>query len=192
MFTGIIEELGIVRSITPRENLLTLTIGVKPPFSDVVKGESIAVNGVCLTVTSVADGQVTFDVVKETMDKTNLRNLSDGRPVNLERALRVGDRLSGHFVTGHVDGTGVIKEIVLKPNYTEFRLSLPPELMPYIVQKGSICLDGISLTVGTVGVNECAIYLIPYTLQVTTFGSKKVGDLINIEIDILARYVKNQ
>lgn len=188
MFTGIVEFLGEVKKIEHRQNLVTVTLlargmtGARP-------GDSIALDGVCLTVTSQRGSLLTFDVMKETIAVTTLKNLRIGQKINLERALQAGSRFSGHFVTGHVDGTGVIRRKVAGPNYVEFQMTVPRGLARYFVAKGSVCLDGVSLTVGKARKNLISVYLIPYTLRVTNWGTKKAGDQVNVEADILAKYV---
>lgn len=189
MFNGIVEETGIVRGVERRKNLSVLKITGCKVLKGTRRGDSIAVNGVCLTVTNAASGVLTFDLMRETLAKTSLGKLKVGAKVNLERALKVGGRLSGHFVTGHVDAVGVVREKITRPNYTELRVGLPRALKRYVVPKGSISLDGVSLTVGEVKNDYFSVYLIPLTLEVTTLGGKQRGDWVNIEIDILARYV---
>ncbi|VAX36322.1 Riboflavin synthase eubacterial/eukaryotic [hydrothermal vent metagenome] len=189
MFTGIIEETGIVKGVKQKKNLSVLTIQAKKVVRGAKVGDSIAVNGVCLTVTGTQKGVLSFDIMKESLACTTLGNLSKGSKVNLERALKVNGRIDGHFVSGHVDDVVKIKKIVELENYTEFQLSLKKSLNPFLVPKGSVCLDGISLTVGKVTKAYFSVYLIPLTKQVTTFGEKKKGDVINIETDILAKYL---
>lgn len=193
MFTGIIELEGQVEALREKPNLLVLEISVGKSFQGVKLGESIAVNGVCLTVTSVNHSQRSrrfyFDVMKETIEKTTLRYLRKGSRVNLERALRANDRLGGHFVSGHVDGVAKILKIITGENYAEFQIAMIPELARYFAPKGSVAVDGISLTVGKVSAKYFSIYLIPHTLNVTTFGEKKEGDWVNIETDLLAKYI---
>lgn len=189
MFTGIIEEQGVVKSFSRRENLSVLTVFAKKIPAGTRMGESISVNGVCLSVTRRSGKVLTFDLMKETIASTTLQNLKIGDRVNLERAMKASSRFDGHFVTGHVDGVGVIERIVKLKNYVEFQISLSRKLLKYIVAKGSVCVDGISLTVGRVTKNGFSVYLIPITLKVTNFGVKKAGDWVNIETDILARYV---
>lgn len=189
MFTGIVETIGIVVSLLKKDNLFVL--GLKKPtvFNDVRLGDSIAVNGVCLTVTVIKGGVVHFDLMKETLEATALKGLKPGAKVNLERALKAGDRVGGHFVTGHVDAVGKIKDILTLPNYVEYRILCRKDLMRYLVPKGSVALDGISLTVGEVRKKWFAVYFIPHTLTVTTIGKKKRGDEVNIETDLLAKYI---
>jgi len=189
MFTGIIEECGVIDAVLTKSNLCTISLKAGKAFQRAKPGESIAVDGVCLTVTKVHGRILTFDVMKETLEKTTLGRLQTGDRVNLEKALAVGGTLDGHFVTGHVDGLGKITRIVCDKNYVEFQAKAPSGLRKFIVTKGSICLNGISLTVGKVKGDIFSVYMIPFTMQVTTMSDKKVGDLVNLEADILARYI---
>ncbi len=192
MFTGIVEEMGRVASLTKQKNLAVLNIKARKVIKGIKKGDSIAVNGVCLTVTSLKSGVLTFDLMKETLVTSALKNLKKDSAVNLERALKVDDRLSGHVVTGHIDGAAKVLNVIKKENYIELILSLDKNLKRYIVAKGSVCLDGVSLTVGKVSAKVFSVYLIPFTHKVTTLGTKKVGDLVNVEADVLAKYVLNK
>ncbi|NTV28494.1 MAG: riboflavin synthase [Candidatus Omnitrophica bacterium] len=189
MFTGIVEVTGRVKSVEKRENLFVLSVVKPKAFTDVRKGDSIAVDGVCLTVTSFKGGCFHFDLMKETLDATTLRNLKPGSAVNLERAMKAEARIGGHFVTGHVDAVGCIRDIRTLPNYVEYRLTVPRDLMRYLVPKGSVAIDGVSLTVGEVKRDWFAVYFIPHTLEVTTIGLKKAGGEVNIETDLLAKYI---
>jgi riboflavin synthase len=189
MFNGIIEEMGVVDRINRRRNLSILKVRAQKILKGTKAGDSIAVNGVCLTVTDVAAHTLTFDLMKETLVRTSLGGLKPAARVNLERALRVGGRISGHFVTGHIDGVAVIQDRIDKTNDTDLRVSLAKELARYIVPKGSVCLDGVSLTVGEVKAAFFSVYLIPFTKEVTTLGFAKNGDKVNIETDILAKYI---
>ncbi len=189
MFTGIVEATSIVKALLKKENLYTLAVAVPKAFDDVKIGDSIANDGVCLTVTGIKAGCFYFDLMKETLDATTLKSLRAGGKVNLERAMKAEARLGGHFVTGHVDAVGVIKDIRTLKNYVEYRIALSKKLMRYVVPKGSVAIDGISLTVGEVKKNWFAVYFIPHTLEVTTIGLKKVGDEVNIETDLLAKYI---
>jgi len=192
MFSGIIEEKGIIKKIDFKKNLFVLTLEARKVHQGTKIGDSIAVDGVCLTVVQKKGRALSFDVMKETIEKTTLKYLKSGSPVNLERALQVNDRLGGHFVQGHIEGVGVIKDKVTLKNYVEFRISIDKKLIRYVVAKGSVCIDGISLTVGEVQGTTFSIYIIPHTLEVTTLGSKTRGDKVNIETDILARYILNE
>ncbi len=189
MFTGIIEALGTVRSLQKTENLLTLAVKRPGAFDDLRVGDSIANDGVCLTVTALKGGCCYFDLMKETLEATTLRHVVPGTKLNLERAMKADARLGGHFVTGHVDGVGCIRAVRTLPNYVEYRIAAGRDLMRYIVPKGSVALDGISLTVGEVRRDWFAVYFIPHTLKVTAIGAKKAGDEVNIETDLLAKYI---
>ena len=185
MFTGIIEELGKITSKVIRSDMMSLGISAKKILSDLNTGDSIAVNGVCLTVTHRGDGCFTVDVVKETLDKTNLKFLMNSDAVNLERALKPDSRMGGHFVTGHIDG--LCKVSGAGRGYID--INLPEDMLRFVVHKGSIALDGVSLTIGEIKDNILKVYLIPYTLNMTNLGSKRPGSLINVELDILGKYV---
>jgi riboflavin synthase len=189
MFTGIIESTANVVSLVKRKNLFTLAVKAPALFDDVKIGDSIANDGVCLTVTGIKDGCFYFDLMKETLEATTLHQLKAGFVVNLERAMRADARLGGHFVTGHVDAVGRITDIRTLENYVEYRVAVPRKLIRYVVPKGSIAIDGISLTAGKVKKDWVAVYFIPHTLAVTTIGQKKVGDAVNIETDLLAKYI---
>jgi len=192
MFSGIIEEIGTVEQINSKTNLSALKVRAKKILKGVKPGASIAVDGTCLTVTGIKSNVLTFDVMRESLLKTTLGSLKIKAKVNLERALMANGRIDGHFVTGHVDMVGVIKNKVTKASYTEIKISITKDLARYIVPKGSICLDGVSLTVGEVKQSYFSAYLIPFTKQVTTLGLKKKGDKVNIETDILAKYILNK
>ncbi|MCG2676493.1 riboflavin synthase [bacterium] len=201
MFTGLIEEMGTVKSISRRAGSMELTISGKEVVKDMRKGDSISVNGVCLTVTSLQFTVTSFsvDVGAETLRKTNLEELRIGEKVNLERALKVGERLGGHFVTGHINGVGIIKKKVKEGETFLFEIEAPGEIMDYVIPKGSIAVDGISLTVVDFspprfaergrGKNRFRVSIIPHTLEVTTLDLKKVGDKINLEADMIGKYV---
>lgn len=189
MFSGIVEEFGRVEKILKKKNLYVLTITADTVSRGTKIGDSIAVDGVCLTVTKRQGRRLTFDLMRETLDATIMKDYVPGRRVNLERSLKVSDRIGGHFVSGHVDGTGVFQEQVTLPNYVEWRIAASSDLMRYIVPKGSVTIDGVSLTVGEVTKDWFAVYLIPHTLDVTTFGTKRAGEKVNIETDILAKYI---
>jgi riboflavin synthase len=192
MFTGIIEEMGVVEGITLKKNLSVLKVRAKKVLKGAKQGTSIAVNGVCLTVTGIKKDVLEFDIMLETLLKTNLGVLKTKACVNLERALKANGRIDGHFVSGHVDDMGRIKARITGENYTELQISTKRDLMKYIAPKGSVCLDGVSLTIGEVRKTYFSIYLIPFTLEVTTLGGVKKGDRINIETDILAKYILNK
>lgn len=189
MFTGIVEELG---ELVAREGTVVTVRGPRVA-AGLVPGESIAVNGVCLTVTSVRpDGSFTSDVMQETFDRTTLGTLQAGQRVNLERAATLATRLGGHLVQGHVDGVGTVLSRVPGPAWETVRFALPPGLARYVVEKGSIAVDGVSLTVTGVGDEWFEAGLIPTTLRLTTLGSKPVGELVNLEVDVIAKYVEKQ
>ncbi|MET8234559.1 riboflavin synthase [Micromonospora sp. NPDC005298] len=191
MFTGIVEEMGEVVGVTPTADDSAL-VAVRGPLvtSDARHGDSIAVNGVCLTVVDVADGVFTADVMGETLRRSALGALRAGAPVNLERAAALGSRLGGHLVQGHVDGVGEVIAREPAERWETVRFRLPAALSRYVVEKGSITIDGVSLTVAEVGVAEFAVGLIPTTLALTTLGAKGVGDPVNLEVDVLAKYVE--
>jgi len=189
MFTGIIERIGAIKKIEVKKNLLVMSIDLGPLAKKVKLGDSVSVSGVCLTATSKKGSIAGFDLMRETIEKTSLRSLGVGDKVNLELALELGSRLGGHFVTGHVDELAVIKHISYEKNWVALRLGVSHANHKYFVPKGSITVDGISLTIGKVGKGYVEAYLIPYTLKVTTLGLKKMGDCVNIETDILAKYL---
>jgi riboflavin synthase len=192
MFTGIIEEQGTIKALQRQENLLIIKVETQKIHRGTRIGDSIAVDGVCLTVMDIRKRILSFEVMKETILKTTLRDYQLHRRVNLERALRAGDRLGGHFVTGHIDGVGTIEEKRTKPHYVELEIRASRNLLRYIVPKGSVCVDGISLTVGRVKPELFTVYLIPHTLKVTSLGQKRPRDKVNIETDILAKYLLSQ
>lgn len=190
MFTGIIEELGTIRKIRHGPDSVRLTIEGREVLKDVKLGDSIAVNGICLTVVYFSDRVFDVDVMAETLRKTNLEDLKPGSPVNLERALRVGDRLGGHIVSGHIDGVGTITRRLNEDIAVVTDVTAPPEVMKYIITKGSIAVDGISLTVVDCTDHTFRVSLIPHTAKLTTLGHKKVGDRVNLESDIIGKYVE--
>lgn len=191
MFTGLVEEVGTVRSVTPVGEGARVEIGATVVLSDVEMGASIAVNGCCLTVVEWGDDWWAADAVPETLDRTNLGALGAGDPVNLERPLAANGRYGGHVVQGHVDGTGEVQSIEeLDDGSYHYTFSLPPELASYVVEKGSIAIDGISLTVADVTPTSFSIAIIPHTHAVTAMGQRQVGDTVNLEADVLAKYVE--
>lgn len=192
MFTGIIEELGEVVAIESGAESSRITVRGRVTTGEVAHGASIAVNGACLTVTDheAKGGEVTFDVMAESLRRTVLGDLAVGDAVNLERAMVLGARLDGHLVQGHVDGTATIIERRPGDRWEEVRLSLSPQLAPFVVEKGSICLDGVSLTLSAIGDDHVEVALIPTTLELTTLGRKGIGDRVNVEVDILGKYVQ--
>jgi len=191
VFTGLVEEVGTVRSVTPVGDGARVEIGAALVLTDVEMGASIAVNGCCLTVVDWGDGWWAADAVPETLSRTNLGALGPGDPVNLERPLPANGRYGGHVVQGHVDGTGAVQRIEqLDDGSYLFTFSLPPELGVYVVEKGSIAVDGISLTVADVTPTTFSIAIIPHTHAVTAMGRRRVGDTVNVEADVLAKYVE--
>jgi riboflavin synthase len=193
MFTGIVAELGEVAGVEPRGDAARLTI--RASTEGVSPGESIAVNGVCLTVTGILDGTFTADVMGETLDRSGLGALTPGAPVNLERSVRLADRLGGHLVQGHVDATGTIMSRSPAANWDQVRITLPAGISRYVVHKGSIAVDGISLTVSALGPPGDSgtwfeVCLIPETLERTTMGARQPGDVVNLEVDVIAKYVE--
>ena len=190
MFTGIVEGMGIVRAIDDAGDSMRLRIEAPEVMHGTGHGDSIAVNGICLTVADQGADWFAADVMLETLNRTSLRTLTTGDPVNLERAARVDGRLGGHIVQGHVDGTGRIARIEPSDDWTVVAIAIPAELERYLVEKGSVTVDGVSLTVASVADGEFTVSLIPTTLTETTLGSRKVNDDVNIEVDILAKYVE--
>ncbi len=190
MFTGIVEERGTVASVEPLTNAERIAISGSVVLADVRPGDSIAVNGVCLTVVDIGPDSFTADVMQETLKRSSLGSAGVGSEVNLERAARLDSRLGGHLVQGHVDGTGEVLVIEADPHWTLMRISLPAGLGRYVVEKGSITVDGVSLTVVGVGDDGFSVSLIPTTLAETTLGSRRVGDTVNLEVDAIAKYVE--
>ena len=190
MFTGIVEELGEVVNVTDLADAARVTIAGPLVTSDAKHGDSIAVNGVCLTVVDVVDGAFTADVMRETLVRSSLAKITEGDRVNLERAAALGQRIGGHIVQGHVDGTGTVLVREKAEHWEMVHIGLPPALSRYIVEKGSITVDGVSLTVVSVGPEEFTVSLIPTTLELTTLGVRKPGDAVNLEVDVLAKYVE--
>ncbi|GAA2641599.1 riboflavin synthase [Dactylosporangium fulvum] len=190
MFTGIIEELGTVVAIDELGDSARLSIRGATVTSDAAHGDSIAVNGVCLTVVDNADGVFTADVMGETLKRSTLGRLRTGSPVNLERAATVATRLGGHIVQGHVDGVGEVLSREPGDQWETVTFSLPAALARYVVEKGSITVDGISLTVMAVTDDTFSVGLIPTTLKLTTLGAKSAGEHVNLEVDIMAKYVE--
>ena len=190
MFTGLVEERGTIVSLDELSDSVRLTVNGPLITSDAHHGDSIAVNGVCLTVVAHESGSFTADVMRETLVRSSLGTLSPGDHVNLERAARLDARIGGHLVQGHVDGTAEVLEISPSDNWTLVRFSLPVALARYVVEKGSITVDGVSLTVVEAGDEFFTVSLIPETLTATTLGSRAVGDLVNLEVDAIAKYVE--
>jgi len=190
MFTGIIQEIGIIKSVNYSGNVNKLKIECPKIVKNAKLGDSIAVNGVCLTICSMGDKWFEADVMPETMRKTSLANIKPSGKVNLEPALRLDERLGGHLVSGHIDGTGNIKEIRKEQNAVWMTLQVAPEISRYIVMKGSVSIDGISLTVAEVDSSCFCVSLIPATLANTILGEKKAGETVNIECDIVGKYIE--
>lgn len=190
MFTGIIEELGMVLTLKRGSNSSQISIQADKVLEDVKLGDSIAINGVCLTVTSFDRSHFSADMMAETLAKTNLRELGNGHKVNLERAARLGDRMGGHLVQGHVDGVGTLVEAQVVDIARVLRIQAPAEILKYTVAKGSIAIDGISLTVVDVFTDSFTVSIIPHTAAMTTLGFKKPGATVNLEADIIGRYVE--
>ena len=195
MFTGIVVGTGKVEKITKNTKNRTavkMIVNLGKHSKGLKIGESVALNGVCLTVTKLSKNKGSFEMIEETTKKTDLGNLKTGNIVNIERSLKAGDRLEGHFVLGHVDGVATLKKIQKKPKEVQIWFEVPKKLARYIVKKGSIALDGISFTVVEIKKNLVSVCLIPHTIQVTNFKTKKIGDKINIETDILGKYILKQ
>ena len=190
MFTGLIEGMGRVRAVAPAPGLSRLTVDTPFPAGELALGESVAVDGVCLTVTACTPAGFAVDAVAETLHRTTLGGLGPDDPVNLERALRVGDRLGGHLVQGHVDGTAAVRELSRRGGDVRLVVELPEALRPYVALKGSIALSGVSLTVASVEAETFAVALIPETLARTTLGRAAPGVRLNVEVDLLARYLE--
>lgn len=190
MFTGIIEEVGIVYKVIGTSSGASLTINCKKVLEDLKLGDSVAVNGVCLTAKEVGKDSFIADIMPETFRSTNLSELSSGKRVNLERALKAGSRFGGHIVTGHVDGIGRLVKTYPEGNAIIFEIAPPKELMKYLIPKGSVAIDGISLTIQKVQNHSFMVSLIPHTFQATALKYKSIGDTLNIEVDIIGKYVR--
>ena len=194
MFTGIIVGTGKVTKLdqkTKNRSAIQMTVNLGKYAKGLKIGQSVAINGVCLSATKISKNNCVFEMIDETTKKTDLGNVKTGSTVNIERSLKVGDRLEGHFVLGHIDGVATITKIEKKPKEVKFWFKIPKKLTRYVVKKGSIALDGISLTVVDAKKDAASVCLIPHTIKVTNFKSKKVGDKLNIETDILGKYIKN-
>jgi riboflavin synthase len=192
VFTGLVSELGSITTITRGESSAVFTIKAPQSVSGVAVGDSIAVNGVCLTATSLTADSFTADVMVQTLNLTSLSQVEAGSQVNLELAAKMDMRMGGHIVQGHVDGVATVLQLAPGEKWAQFDITVPAELMKYVVAQGSITLDGVSLTVGSFedGSNLVTVWLIPETLAKTNLGGKKPGDLVNVEVDILAKYVE--
>ena len=192
MFTGIVEGIGKVEKIsknTKNRSAIQMTVNLGKHAKGLKIGQSVALNGVCLTTTKLSHSSCIFEMISETTSKTDLGSLKPGDIVNNERSLKTGDRLEGHFVLGHVDGVGIIKKIQNKPKEVQVWFEIPKNLSKYVVKKGSIAVDGISLTVVDIKNNFASVCLIPHTMEITNFKTKNVGDKLNIETDILGKYI---
>jgi riboflavin synthase len=192
MFTGLIAELGSVTSIEKSESSAVFTINAPKLISQIAVGDSVAVNGVCLTATAISGTTFTADVMIQTLSLTSLSQLSVASPVNLELAAQLNARMGGHMVQGHVDGVAKVVGLTPGDKWAQFDITVPEHLAKYIVNQGSICLDGVSLTVGGIddSNNVVTLWLIPETLAATNLSGKKAGDLVNVEVDVLAKYVE--
>lgn len=190
MFTGIVEEMGTVRSIRRGAHSAVLSIGADTVLSDLKTGDSVAVNGVCLTATGTDPGGFTADVMHETLDRSSLGTLTVGSRVNLERAMAAHGRFGGHIVSGHIDGTGTIAALRKDDNALWYTVKAAPGLLRYVVEKGSITIDGISLTVACVETDQFSVSVIPHTAAVTILGEKRPGDVVNLETDLIGKYVE--
>ena len=192
MFTGIIEGQGIVTKLdikTKNRSAVKMGIYLGSLSKGLQIGDSVAINGVCLTATHISKKQTEFEMIDETLKKTNLGMIKLGDKVNIERSLKIGERMEGHFVLGHIDGTGNIVKIEKLSKEIKFWIELPKDLIRFVVKKGSITIDGISLTLVDVIKNKISVCIIPHTMKITNLGSKKIGDKVNIETDILGKYV---
>jgi riboflavin synthase len=194
VFTGIVEELGQVVVLARGDDSARLTVRGPAVTADAARGDSIAINGVCLTVTDTGDGQFTADVMGETLGRSGLGGLTPGAPVNLERPMRPDGRLGGHIVQGHVDGTGVILARSPADGWEVVRISVPPDLSRYLIEKGSVAVDGVSLTISALSPSGVQpwfeVSLIPETLRRTTLGTRAPGEIVNLEVDMIAKYVE--
>lgn len=195
MFTGIVEGTGTVESVEERGGGVRVALALGPLAEGVKVGDSIALNGCCLTVTTIADDVATFDMIPETLDRTSFRGLAAGRLLNVERAMRLGDRIDGHLVQGHVDGVAKVTSRVREGGeggQVRFDFEGPRALTDDMVMKGSVCIEGVSLTLIAVGDGTFAVAIIPHTLEVTTFKGLQPGDLVNIETDVVGKWIRKQ
>jgi riboflavin synthase len=195
MFTGIVEGLGKIVKFDKKpknRSAANMEISLGKLAKGLKVGDSVAINGVCLTAISIVRGMAEFEMIGETIERTNLGSLESGDKVNIERSLKVGDRLEGHFVLGHVDGVGIITKLEKQSNQIKIWIELPTKLSKYVTQKGSITVDGISLTVVDKLKNKFSVSIIPHTMKITNLLSKKTGDKVNIETDILGKYILSE
>lgn len=190
MFTGIIEEIGTIASVQKGRASAILTIQAKTVLSDLKLGDSIAVNGVCLTVTGFTSSGFTADVMHETLNRSSLGSLVPGKKMNLERAMAANGRFGGHIVSGHIDGTGIISDIRRDDNAIWYTIQANQNLLRYIIEKGSIAIDGISLTVARLGSNTFSVSVIPHTAAETTLSERRCGDIVNLENDCIGKYTE--
>lgn len=190
MFTGLVEELGQIRAVSRRSRSVHVSVGAQKVLEDAKIGDSIAVNGVCLTVVALSEANFTADVMPETFERTTLSKLKSGDKVNLERTLRLSDRLGGHIVSGHVDVVGTVEAVTPKEIANIFRIRVPAEHGRMIIPQGSVAVDGISLTVVDCGEEWFTVSLIPHTWSVTVLAYKRAGDVVNIETDVIGKYVR--
>lgn len=190
MFTGLVEETGTVVAVELAARSARLIVSAPLVHQDAHLGDSIAVNGCCLTVVAQEEDQLTFDAVPETLDRTNLGALTPGARVNLERPLAVGARLGGHFVQGHIDGVGVVRVVTPEENAVVIEIEMPSPLRRYFVEKGSVAVDGVSLTIADVRPETFTVWTIPHTREVTTLGEREPGDRVNLECDLLGKYME--
>ena len=194
MFTGIITGTGKIKKIeknTKNQSAIKVLVDLGKNSRGLKIGQSVALNGVCLSATKISKNNCMFEMIDETMKKTDLGNLKVGSLINIERSLKVGERLEGHFVLGHVDGVAIITKIEQKPKEVKIWFKIPKKLTKYVVQKGSIALDGISLTVVDAKNDLASVCIIPHTMKITNFKTKKIGDKLNIETDVLGKYILN-
>lgn len=189
MFTGLVEGVGVIKALNPMAEGLRLTVRTSFPATELTLGESVAVAGACLTVVAINPPAAAFEVSPETLARTTFSLKKVGDRVNLERSLRIGDRLGGHLVTGHIDGIGVVKERRSGPAYLQLTIEMPGALSPLVIEKGSIAMEGVSLTVNACQGNTFTVNIIPHTAQATTLEALKVGDRVNLETDIIGKYV---
>ncbi len=190
MFTGIVEGMGKVAKVQRQGELVRLNVAPPAALTDMAVGDSICINGACLTVVERGEGYIQVDISPETLARTTLDSLKPNDAVNLERALRVGDRLGGHLVAGHIDGTGSVVADVVRAEGRVMTIRVAPKLSQYLVEKGSVAVEGVSLTVSGMRGDEFQVTIIPYTAQNTTLGAKRAGDRVNVEVDIIGKYVK--
>jgi riboflavin synthase len=190
MFTGLIQDIGKIQSVERRGEGIRLTVSTQLDLSHTKIGDSISLDGACLTVVRLSVRTLTVDASPETLRRTTLWTVREGQPINLEMPLKMSDPLGGHFVAGHVDGTGEIIEVAPEGNFMRYRFHVPAEIARYLIEKGSVAVDGISLTVTECRDQEFMVSIIPHTAQSTTLGKKKAGDRVNVENDLIAKYVE--